>query len=656
MRTLNLGILAHVDAGKTTLTERLLYHAGVIGRIGSVDDGSTHTDFLPLERQRGITIKSAVVNFTIGDVSVNLIDTPGHPDFIAEVERVLNVLDGAVLLLSAVEGVQAQTRILFRTLQRLRIPTLIFVSKIDRMGACPEVAVEAVKGRLTPNVRVMGSVRQEGSAAAAYLPFTASDTPFVDAAVDLIAAQDEDFVTAYANGPALSAADLRPKVAQLTRELNAHPLFFGSAVTGAGVDDLANGIEEFLPTGHDDPSPALSAAVFKVERGPLGDKVALARIFSGTVRVRDHISFGESQGGKVTGLRVFEQGRLSPAPYASAGQITKIWGLGNIRIGDRLGQRGSRSETQLFARPMLESAVVPRAGFQKHDLHLALTQLAEQDPLIDLRQDDVTQELYVSMYGEVQKEVIQATPELEFGMQAEFRAATPICVERPTRTGEAVERLGRGSPFAATIGLRVDPAPSGSGVEFVMGVGIRSTPMYIFRSIDEFEEAMTETVNKALHQGLHGWHVVDCRVTLTESDFLRPIGSAPSDFRLLTPLVLMEALRKSDVVVCEPVSRFDMEIPAESLATVTSILGRLNAVLEASDWDGAVYRLGGHVRSADVYQLQRMLPPASRGEGTLETEMDGYEPVLREPVPTRPRTDLNPKNRKEYLLRLSGRL
>lgn len=166
MRTLNLGILAHVDAGKTSLTERLLFTAGVIDEIGSVDDGSTQTDSLALERQRGITIKSAVVSFVVGDVTVNLIDTPGHPDFIAEVERVLSVLDGAVLVVSAVEGVQAQTRVLMRTLERLGIPTLIFVNKIDRGGADTGRTLAAIAEKLTPAVIAMGSARDLGTPAA----------------------------------------------------------------------------------------------------------------------------------------------------------------------------------------------------------------------------------------------------------------------------------------------------------------------------------------------------------------------------------------------------------------------------------------------------------------------------------------------------------
>ena len=173
MRTLNLGILAHVDAGKTTLTERLLFAAGVIDEVGSVDDGSTQTDSLALERQRGITIKSAVVSFAVDDVTVNLIDTPGHPDFIAEVERVLGVLDGAVLVVSAVEGVQAQTIVLMRTLQRLGIPTLIFVNKIDRAGADGRRVLHAISQRLTPAVVAMGSPHGQGTPGASVRPYGA---------------------------------------------------------------------------------------------------------------------------------------------------------------------------------------------------------------------------------------------------------------------------------------------------------------------------------------------------------------------------------------------------------------------------------------------------------------------------------------------------
>src|SRR5262245_34349759 len=224
MRTLNLGILAHVDAGKTTLTERLLYAAGVIDEIGSVDDGSTQTDTLTLERQRGITIKSAVVSFVIDGVTVNLIDTPGHPDFIAEVERVLSVLDGAVLVVSAVEGVQAQTRVLMRTLQRLRIPTLIFVNKVDRGGADADRVLAQLAAKLTPNVVALDTVDGPGTRAATVTPSRADDPTFRSRLVEVLAGHDDELLAAYVDDEAgVSFRRLRRALADQTRRAVVHP-------------------------------------------------------------------------------------------------------------------------------------------------------------------------------------------------------------------------------------------------------------------------------------------------------------------------------------------------------------------------------------------------------------------------------------------------
>src|SRR5580698_3742677 len=200
MRILNLGILAHVDAGKTSLTERLLFNAGVISAIGSVDAGSTQTDSLALERQRGITIKTAVASFVVGDTAINLIDTPGHPDFIAEVERVLTVLDGAVLVISAVEGVQAQSRVLMRTLQRLRIPTLIFVNKIDRRGARDEETLQAVAARLTPAIVAMGAAQGLGTPAANFRSYGPTDAAFSTRLAERLADNDDAILAAFVEG------------------------------------------------------------------------------------------------------------------------------------------------------------------------------------------------------------------------------------------------------------------------------------------------------------------------------------------------------------------------------------------------------------------------------------------------------------------------
>ncbi len=275
MRILNLGILAHADAGKRSLTERLLHVTGVIDEIGSVDDGSTRTDSLALERQRGITIESAVVSFVIDDVMANLIDTPGHSDFSAEVERVLSVLDGAVLVVSAVEGVQAQTRVLLWTLRRLRIPTLVFVNKIDLGGAQYEGVLRGISEKLTPSVIPMGSVRDLSTRRPVFSPYGASDETFTARLTDLLSDHDDALLAAFVDGEtALPYRRLRGELAVQTGKALVHPVYFGSAHPGVGMDSLLAGIKELLPATARDAHGAVSGAVFKVERGPAGEKVA----------------------------------------------------------------------------------------------------------------------------------------------------------------------------------------------------------------------------------------------------------------------------------------------------------------------------------------------------------------------------------------------
>jgi ribosomal protection tetracycline resistance protein len=651
VRTLNLGILAHVDAGKTTLTERLLYAAGVIDEIGSVDEGSTQTDSLALERQRGITIKSAVVSFvlpgTAGEVTVNLIDTPGHPDFIAEVERVLNVLDGAVLVISAVEGVQAQTRLLMRALKRLGIPTLIFVNKIDRGGAQDERVLRAISEKLTPAIVSMGSARDLGTRSATFTPHSADEIAFRASLADALADHNEMLLTEYVDDErAVSCSRLRDELGAQTKQALVHPVFFGSAITGAGLDALIAGIEELLPATEGNADGPIAGSVFKVERGPAGEKVAYVRMFSGEVRTRDRLRTGLDKDGKVTAINVFDQGAAVQRPSVGAGQIAKIWGLADVQIGDTIGE-GRTSSEHHFAPPTLETVVVPCRPSDKGALHVALAQLAEQDPLINLRQDDIRQELFVSLYGEVQKEVIQSTLANDFGIDVGFRETTTICIERPVGTGAAVEYI-RKNPFLATVGLRIDPAAVGSGVRFALEADVRSIPLYIYNAAEDFRNAMEDYVRRALRQGLYGWLVTDCTVTMTHSGYLSP-GSKARDFRKLTPLVLMSALKQAGTRVFEPVHRFHLEIPPDALGPILPALSRLGAVPEAPAMRESSCTLEGEIAAARVHELQLLLPAVTRGEGVVDCVFDRYEPVRGE-IPTRPRTDHNPLNRKEYLM------
>jgi ribosomal protection tetracycline resistance protein len=659
--TLNLGILAHVDAGKTTLTERLLYAAGVIDEVGSVDDGTTQTDSLALERQRGITIKSAVVSFTVGEVTVNLIDTPGHPDFIAEVERALSVLDGAVLVISAVEGVQPQTRILMRALQRLGVPAVLFVNKIDRRGAGDVRVLRDISERLTPAVVAMGLAHELGARTASFACWDASDAAFTARLTEVLAEHDEAIMAAYVRGePPVPYPRLRRELASQARRGQVYPVFFGSALTGAGVDALMSGVAELLPRAGRNAAGPASGRVFKIERGAAGEKIAYVRMFSGTVRTRDRVRTGSGHERKVTAVSVFADGSDARNGSVSAGQIGKLWGLAEIQVGDEVGSSGRRAERHHFAPPTLETIVMPGDPRDRGALRAALAQLAEQDPLINVRQDDVRQEISVSLFGEVQKEVIGATLATDFGLEVSFRETTTICVERLAGPGAAVERLHQApNPFLATIGLRVEPAAAGSGVAFRIEVELGSMPLAFFRAVED-------TVRETLRQGLHGWDVPDCTVAMTHSGYLgkhslghqrfnKSMSSTGEDYRKLTPLVLVSALRQAGTVVCEPVHRFRLDAPADALGPLLAALTRLRAVPLSQVVHSGALTLEGDIPAARVHELRQELPALTRGEGVLECAFDRYEPVTGV-VPTRPRLGPNPLDREEYLQRVTRRL
>ena len=567
MRTLNLGILAHVDAGKTTLTERLLFTAGAIDRVGSVDAGTTQTDSLDLERERGITIRSAVASFLVGDLAVNLVDTPGHPDFIAEVERVLGVLDGAVLVVSAVEGVQPQTPLLFRALQRLHVPTILFVNKVDRAGAGPERVVGEMARRLSPGVVPMGP------------PSITSEDQHRALLAEVLAEHDEAIMRAFVGDEAgLSYRRLREQLAAQTRQGWVHPVYFGSAARGEGIDELLAGIDELLSGARGDPEADVSGRVFKIERTPAGERVAYVRLFAGTLRPRQRVRVGGGDEAKPTSIKVFAPPGAPRRDVLVAGEMAAIRGLGAVRVGDAIGEPPpGEAETARFPRPALEAVVFPLKPDEAGSLRAALSQLAEQDPLIDVRQDDHRHEISVSLYGEVQKEVIGATLERDYGIAADFRETTVVCIERPARVGEAEEVIsakthtnitGRSSPlstnpFLATLALRIEPAPDGSGIEFRSEVDHRYVPLYLFHDVDTFVAQLEAYVREALTEGLAGWQVTDCRVTMTDCGYMSPVTS-PADFRRLTQLVLTTALDRAGTWVCEPLADLALEMPSST--------------------------------------------------------------------------------------------
>ncbi|MDD0818491.1 translation factor GTPase family protein [Bacillus cereus] len=641
MTTINIGIVAHVDAGKTSLTERILYETNVIKEVGRVDSGSTQTDSMELERQRGITIKASVVSFFIDDVKVNVIDTPGHADFIAEVERSFRVLDGAILVISAVEGVQAQTKILMRILQKLNIPTILFVNKIDRSGANTERVVKQIKTILSNEASPFYSVQNEGTKEARIIEYKSYDD-----CIERLAPYNESLLESYVNNEIVTDTLLKEELEKQIQQANLYPIFFGSALTGIGVTELLENIPALFPANNPSQDEELSGIVFKIEREPSGEKIAYVRVFSGTLHVRKYVHIQRDQSlshkEKIKKMCIFHNGNVVQTSTVPSGDFCKVWGLNNIKIGDIIGERTDYIKDIHFAEPQMEAAINAVPKERIHDLYAALMELCEEDPLIKVWKDDVHNELYIRLFGEVQKEVIETTLYKKYNLQVTFSNTRVVCMEKPIGIGNSVEVMGeKANPFYATIGFKVERGELNSGITYTLGVELGSLPL-------AFHKAIEDTVFQTLKQGLYGWEVTDISVTLTHTGYASPVTTA-SDFRNLTPLVLMDALKQAETYVYEPVNEFELTVPEHAISTAMYKLAAIPATFAEPIFNNDSYQLTGSLPVAKTENFKRMLHSFTEGEAVFIMKPAGFTKIMA-PFPTRKRIDNNPLNRKDYLL------
>ncbi len=619
---LNLGIVAHVDAGKTTLTERLLYETGVSTHLGRVDHGDTVTDADAIERRRGITIRSAVVAFTVGDLKVNLVDTPGHADFVAEVERALAVLDGAVLVVSAVEGIQAQTRALIRIMERLGIPFLVFANKIDRSGASVEGTLAALREALAGDAIALNDPVDVGSRSASVAARGGPD--FVDELADRLSVFDDDVVRAYVEGSPPAERDLLASLARATATGRLHPVVFGAALTGVGVRDVLAAVATYLPPAGGSPDDPLHASVFKIEQDAGGHPLAYLRMRGGTLTSRDDVvRHHRGRDGTVTPVAgraqrvaTYAAGAATTETTAVAGDIATVVGLPDAEIGDQLGRWDPAYGLRVFPPPGLESVVVARDPADRGRLFEAVQRLSAQDPLIDARLDGPDQELTVSLYGEVQREVLTARLAEEFGIAADVLESRTVLVERVAGVGEWALEVRTGN---ASVAYRVESGPPGSGERYVMG----TERGYILPS---HHRAIEEAVPRVMASGLRGWRVVDWVVTLTNARFSAPIPPA-GYYRDLTETALRRALREAGTCECEPVSAFEVEVPEESFTAVLHVLTAAGATPDLPVFSAGRCTVNGTIPTRSVHAVERGLPELTGGRGFLVSEPAGYVPI-----------------------------
>ncbi|HEM4205548.1 TPA: GTP-binding protein, partial [Streptococcus suis] len=444
----------------------LLYTSGAIAELGSVDEGTTRTDTMNLERQRGITIQTAVTSFQWEDVKVNIIDTPGHMDFLAEVYRSLAVLDGAILVISAKDGVQAQTRILFHALRKMNIPTVIFINKIDQAGVDLQSVVQSVRDKLSADI----IIKQTVSLSPEIVLEENTDIEAWDAVIE----NNDKLLEKYIAGEPISREKLVREEQRRVQDASLFPVYYGSAKKGLGIQPLMDAVTGlFQPIGEQG-SAALCGSVFKVEYTDCGQRRVYLRLYSGTLRLRDTVALAGREKLKITEMRIPSKGEIVRTDTAYPGEIV-ILADDTLKLNDILGNEKLLPHKTRIDNPMplLRTTVEPQKPEQREALLNALAEIADTDPLLHFDIDTVTHEIMLSFLGKVQLEVICSLLEEKYHVGVAMKEPSVIYLERPLRKAEYTIHIEvPPNPFWASVGLSIEPLPIGSGVQYESRVSL----------------------------------------------------------------------------------------------------------------------------------------------------------------------------------------
>ena len=618
MKIINIGILAHVDAGKTTLTESLLYTSGAILELGSVDKGTTRTDTMFLERQRGITIQAAVTSFNWNDYKINIVDTPGHTDFITEVYRSLSVLDGAILVISAKDGVQAQTRILFHALQKMNIPTIIFINKIDQYGINLNNIYQNIKEKLSNDIIVMQNV-------------TLTPEISIKSIIDLddwdpVISRNDKLLKKYIAGEKLTIQELTQEEYRCVKKGSLFPIYHGSAKNNIGTQQLIEAISNLFCPEMNKNYSELCGRVFKIEYTDHKQRLVYLRLYSGTLHLRDTIVLSEKKKVKLTEIYIPSNGEMIQTKTVCSGDIFIIPN-NTLRLNDIIGNEKLLPCNVWNDKtvPILRTRIEPIKIEEREKLLDALTEIADTDPLLRYCVDTITHEIVISFLGTVQLEVICSLLIEKYHINIRIEDPTVIYLEKPLQKADYTIHIEvPPNPFWASIGLSITPLPIGSGIQYESKVSLG----YLNQS---FQNAVREGINYGLEQGLYGWEVTDCKICFEYGVYYSPV-STPSDFRFLAPIVLEQALKKAGTQLLEPYLSFILFTPQGYLSRAYNDAQKHCAIIETSQSKNDEIIFTGHIPVRCINEYRNTLTLYTNGQAVFLTELKDYQIATCEPV------------------------
>ena len=677
---LNLGILAHVDAGKTTLTERMLFAAGSIREAGSVDDGSTRTDSLSVERERGISVRTATASLRWHGKTVNIVDTPGHVDFAGEVERCLGALDIAIIVVSAPDGVRAHTENILRALDLCHTPRVLFVNKIDRAGAeqsAPDSAVlSAALRRVTGAEMTYMNAQYVSDIATARA--TVHLRPIAEAATEALAEFDPEAEEAFLTDTVLPDDAAREKLCAAIRDCRITPILWGCAKNGTGVTELLDFCTDFMPDAADRASDALSGVIFKIEHDRTMGKLAYIRLFGGSLTSRDSVTLIDPAAQtaaadldpddavpacddtpaapwKITQIRradVQNGGRFTDAGAISAGDIGVLCGLTGAKCGNFVGAVTGNTTARL-AYPLLSVQVRPTAeeeakmpGEALPSLANAMRELSEEEPYLDAKWENGQSEIVVHLTGGVQQEILENLLWERYGKRAVFSKPTVIYKETPTREGIAYADYTMPKPCWAVVQFKFTPMPRGYGVSYH---GRLPSNQLFYR----YQSHIRRSFRECLAQGLHGWEVTDFRCDLIGGEH-HTIHTHPLDFFVCTPMAFMNGLVNCGTTLLEPLMRWRITCPMELSGKILSQVTNLRGTYDTPVVTGDTASMEAILPLATTMHFPIWLASTTSGKAACASDFYGYSECPPGEMHETPRRGVNPLDRAKWILYCRG--
>jgi elongation factor G len=670
-RTRNIGIIAHIDAGKTTTTERILFYTGRTYRLGNVDEGTTVTDWMEQERERGITIASAAVTCFWRDHRINIIDTPGHIDFTAEVQRSLRVLDGGVVVFDAVHGVEPQSETVWRQADRFHVPRICFINKMDRTGADfwrsigtirerLEAAPVAIQVPIGVESSFIGMVDLIDQVALVYhdeLGREASREVIPDDLVDLVAEKRQELVeaiaetddvllTKYLDGEEFTPEELRRGLRRATLSGQLVPVLCGAALRNRGVQPVLDAIVDYMPSPlevppihgvhpkteegivrHADPQEPLAALVFKIVTDPFVGRLAYMRVYSGKLRSNSSVhNFPKDRKERIGRLLHMYANHREEVDEVSAGDIVAVGGLKFTFTGDTLCDRSHPVvlESITFPEPVIYVAIEPRTAAEEQKMLDALRALAEEDPTFHFRVDENTGQTLISGMGELHLEILVERLLREFNVRAKVgkpQVAYRETITKPVRIDGEFSLQRGGKMFSATVTLDIKPLGRGEGFTFHNELSPTRLPV-------EFARAVQGSVQESLAAGiLAGYPVVGIEVTLVNARFVEGEASE-AVFHSAAAIAFSRGLQQAEPILLEPIMKLEVVVPEEHTGDIIAdVNARRGEIHGLEPLPGNSQAVRGAVPLAEMFGYATDMRSATQGRGAFTMEFSHYAPV-----------------------------